>query len=81
MKLLLDTNVLVWATKTGTLHESIMRDLRNPKNSVYYSTVSLWEIAIKNKSRRDFPWIADLPDYYHYLKNLDLSGVARQTLI
>ena len=49
MRLLLDTNALLWAASE---HERIIpvRDLLlDPEHDVYVSAVSWWEIAIKNR--------------------------------
>jgi PIN domain nuclease of toxin-antitoxin system len=56
--LLLDTNVLLCALfAPERLNEQTQRDLIEPENTIYFSAVSLWEIAIKkslNKIDFDF---------------------------
>ena len=51
MKLLLDTHILLWtllgSDKLPTLAKSIILD---PTNKLFYSVVSVWEIAIKHAS-------------------------------
>lgn len=53
MRLVIDTHILVWATL-----ESIRLPLRavdilmDPVNDVYFSTASLWELAIKSSLGR-----------------------------
>ncbi len=48
MKLLADTHALLWAIDSPERLSSRARNaLINPRNSISFSTVSLWEIAIK----------------------------------
>ena len=48
MKILLDTHVLIWASeKNSKLKASIIKEIIDGSNDVYYSTASIWEIAIK----------------------------------
>lgn len=48
MKFLLDTNLLVWTSfRSANLSTAVKALLENPRNSHYFSVVSLWEIAIK----------------------------------
>lgn len=56
MKLLLDTHILLWAAEgsrqLSTHAKSLIED---PENQLYFSSASLWEIAIKNTlGRADF---------------------------
>ena len=54
MKLLLDTQVLLWAAgKPERLSAAARRQLANPKNELIFSAASLWEIAIKQSLARD----------------------------
>lgn len=49
MKVLLDTHVIIWAlTDDSGLTKKAKELIADPNNTVYYSLVSLWEIAIKN---------------------------------
>ena len=49
MKLLLDTHVIIWAiTGDGRLGKENEKLILDTSNQVYFSIVSLWEIAIKN---------------------------------
>ena len=49
MKILLDTHAIIWAlTGDARLKPENEKRILNPDNSVYFSTASLWEIAIKN---------------------------------
>lgn len=53
MRLLLDTQLLLWATaKSNRLPARARSLLEDPANTLYCSTASLWEIAIKNGLRR-----------------------------
>ena len=49
MKLLLDTHILIWALNDDSrLSEKARKLILNPRNVVYYSSVSVWEVAIKH---------------------------------
>ncbi len=56
MKLLLDTHLLLWAAGDPGRLSSLARALIDaPDNELYFSAVSLWEIAIKRGiGRADF---------------------------
>ena len=56
MKLLLDTQVLLWAAgQPERLSAAARRLLNNPRNELLFSAASLWEIAIKKTlGREDF---------------------------
>lgn len=48
MKLLIDTHYLLWLfMDTTKLSDEVKEALISDKNEIYYSQVSLWEIAIK----------------------------------
>ena len=52
MKLLLDTNTLIWALfNPDKLPVEIQLAISNLRNEIYVSTVSLWEIELKNQKR------------------------------
>jgi len=54
MKLRLDTHVLLWAAgKPEKLSRKARRLLEEPENTLVFSPVSLWEIAIKHTLGRD----------------------------
>ncbi len=59
MRILLDTHVLLWSQlDTAKLSDRAARLLRSPRNQIFFSAVSIWEIAIKAQLKRtDF--IAD----------------------
>jgi PIN domain nuclease of toxin-antitoxin system len=56
LKLLLDTQLLLWAAgQPERLSAAARKQIRNPKNEILFSAASLWEIAIKNSlGREDF---------------------------
>ena len=66
MKLLLDTHALLWAIgKTDELSAKIIKEIKDAKNGVFVSAVSLWEIAVKfsiGKLSVDFQ-IEKIPEY------------------
>ncbi len=54
MNLLLDTHILIWALNEDPALPETARDLiLDPDNVVYYSTVSIWEVAIKHATHPD----------------------------
>ena len=54
MKLLLDTHVIIWAlTDDPRLSESARSLIASGDHMIFYSTASLWEIAIKNQKAPD----------------------------
>ncbi len=62
MKLLLDTNALMWAVEGNSrLGRKALAKIENPRNEIAFSTVSLWEIIIKirvGKLRQDWKKLA-----------------------
>lgn len=56
MKLLLDTQILLWAAgQPKRLSAAARKLLNDPRNDLLFSAASLWEIAIKNTlGRADF---------------------------
>lgn len=56
MKLLLDTQILLWAAgQPQRLSAAARKLLNDPRNELIFSAASLWEIAIKNTlGRADF---------------------------
>jgi PIN domain nuclease of toxin-antitoxin system len=56
VKLLLDTQLLLWAAgQPERLSVPARRLLKNPRNQLLFSAASLWEVAIKNTlGREDF---------------------------
>jgi len=56
VKLLLDTQVLLWAAgQPERLSAAALEFLEDPRNELIFSAASLWEVAIKNTlGREDF---------------------------
>lgn len=68
MRLLIDTQVLLWAIQGNTdLLPAPIRDLLiDPDNDVYVSIASYWEIGIKQKkSPDDIPWKSSVQALEH----------------
>jgi PIN domain nuclease of toxin-antitoxin system len=54
VNILLDTHLLIWTLNDDpALPEKAREILLDPDNVIYYSTVSVWEIAIKHASHPD----------------------------
>ncbi|MGD9616312.1 MAG: type II toxin-antitoxin system VapC family toxin [Alphaproteobacteria bacterium] len=53
MRILLDTNILLWAITTPErLGEPVRTTILDPANDILFSAASIWEIAIKAALRR-----------------------------
>ena len=53
MQILLDTHILIWLVENpAQLSQKTLDILMDVKNKVYYSLVSIWEIAIKSSIGR-----------------------------
>jgi PIN domain nuclease of toxin-antitoxin system len=53
MRLLLDTQILLWAiSKPGQLRKDARAAIEDPANDVMFSAASIWEIAIKASLKR-----------------------------
>ena len=51
MKLLLDTHIVLWyISEDSRLSEEAKAWINNGENEVYYSLVSVWEVAIKRQT-------------------------------
>lgn len=54
MNLLLDTHIAIWALNDDTaLSEKARQLILDPDNTIYYSTVSVWEVLLKHSRRPD----------------------------
>ena len=54
MKVLLDTHIILWALDNNPkLSEKARQIISDSENQIYYSTASIWEIAIKHMARPD----------------------------
>jgi PIN domain nuclease of toxin-antitoxin system len=53
MKALLDTHTFLWwITDEDKLSPKVRDIIKNPENTIYFSTASAWEIVIKAKLKR-----------------------------
>ena len=53
MRVLLDTHIILWALENNSkLPKKAREIIEDERNQIYYSTASVWEIAIKHKIGR-----------------------------
>jgi PIN domain nuclease of toxin-antitoxin system len=73
MRILVDTHVLLWAVSQSNRLPADTRDLlEDTGNTLYCSTASLWEIAIKSALRRqDFD--IDLREFRLALETMEIA--------
>jgi len=58
MRLLLDTHILLWAgLRTARVPLLAAKMIDDPDNDLFFSSASIWEIAIKRRLDRNFPII------------------------
>ena len=58
MKLLLDTHLLIWAAHgVERVPKGALALMADPKNELFFSVASLWEIAIKRGLNRPDFWV------------------------
>lgn len=51
MKVLLDTHILLWAISgSKKLPKEAREILLDPDNTIYYSSISVWEVALKHRT-------------------------------
>lgn len=62
MKILLDTHILIWLhTNDSQLSEKARKIILDPSNIIYYSSINIWEIQMKNLKAPDiFPYSGDV---------------------
>ena len=54
MNLLLDTHIAIWALNDDpSLSEKARELILDPDNTIYYSTISVWEVLLKHARRPD----------------------------
>lgn len=54
MRVLLDTHIILWTLENNSkLPEKARKIIGDERNQIYYSTASVWEIAIKHMARPD----------------------------
>ena len=59
MKLLLDTQVLLWAAAAPErLPTEALTLIEDPEHELYFSVASLWEIAVRNERTPDGPRVS-----------------------
>ena len=76
MNLLLDTHILLWAlSEDERLSEKARELILEPGNALYYSVVSVWEIAIKHALHPDNVKLSgkELSEYCHQAGFLPLD--------
>jgi len=50
-KYLLDTHYIIWLLlDVSKINKAVLNTIQNAENRIYYSDISLWEIAIKTKT-------------------------------
>ena len=78
MRILLDTHLVLWAVgQSKRLSPSVREALEDPGNTLFCSTASLWEIAIKTMLRRpDFE--VDVAGFRTALRSLDIAELPVQ---
>ena len=53
MDFLFDTHLLLWALEgSEKLPKKAFEILMNPKNQIFYSVASMWEVSIKNEKKK-----------------------------
>jgi len=87
MEVLLDTHIALWAMNDDPRITAEVEDiLFNRNNKIYYSMVSMWEVAIKNSVRHNFCRSAEFMHYceacgYERLPLEDRHVCAYETLV
>lgn len=57
MMILLDTHTLIWALEDNPkLSQDAKELIVDVKNTIFVSSASIWEIAIKRNAKQDFPY-------------------------
>ena len=53
MNYLLDTPTFLWSLgQSDCLPEKVLKELKNPRNEVYISAVTFWEISSKTRIKK-----------------------------
>jgi PIN domain nuclease of toxin-antitoxin system len=73
---LLDTHVLIWlSSEVGRIPHAVMQVLEDPENELWSSTVSFWELAIKqNLGKIDAQVRFDRMEKTHGIRELTISS-------
>ncbi len=78
MKYLLDTHIILWALiDDPRLNKESKNIIMDKNNTIYYSTVSSWEIEIKHLKREDFKLSAEQFNFLcdqNYLLNISIQN-------
>jgi PIN domain nuclease of toxin-antitoxin system len=65
MQYLLDTHCLIWFPENNPkIPAAVLKELQNPTNEIFFSQVSLFEIAIKQTIGKLPDFIASITDVY-----------------
>jgi PIN domain nuclease of toxin-antitoxin system len=82
VNLLLDTHILLWAAE-GRLPRKGTRLIEDTSNALFFSSASIWEIAIKRQSRREGFQVNTTALYYGLLESgyRELAVSSRHALI
>ena len=77
MKILLDTHIALWAiTDNEKISPKFIELINNSENEVFYSLVSVWEIAIKHFIRPEIMPITE----EQFVDNCSMSGFKQLTI-
>ena len=83
MRYLIDTQILIWLFGlTNNIPNNIHKILKDTKNEIFVSSVSIWEIAIKKSvGKLTFPF--ELKNIINEIKKLNISilDISSQHLI
>lgn len=75
MNLLLDTHIALWAiTDDPRLSEQARARILDPKVRVFYSVVSMWEVAIKRSLRPDRIPVSGA-EFLHFCEKAGYAGL------
>lgn len=75
MQVLLDTHVILWAVSDDKrLSEKGREIILNPKNDIFYSVVSMWEVALKYSLKKNMPISED--EFLVYCENAGFHQLA-----
>jgi len=88
MRVLLDTHILLWAlTEDPKLPEDAQKIISDVNNEIFYSSASIWEVAIKHMNHPDSMPVSakELSDYckgagYEMLPVIDEHVFSLETL-
>lgn len=77
MRYLLDTHVLLWALNGDRRADPVKAELIDSSNEVFYSSVSIWEIAIKHSIGKLLVTPSDAAQYAEKQKFSELAITAK----